>query len=142
MRTPGSGEVTVGVGADIVCVERIERLALQRGDRALNRLFTPGERSYCEAQKRIYASYAARFAAKEAVAKALGSGFRGFSFRDVEIVSGPGGRPQVVLHNGAASAAAGRGVARVLVSLSHDGAYAAAFAVATGRADGLGKTCL
>ncbi len=135
MLSADAGEKVVGVGADIVCVERIERLAVKRGGRALERLFTPGERSYCEAQKRRYASYAARFAAKEAVAKALGSGFRGFFFRDVEIVSAAGGRPEVVLHKGAARAAAGRGVAKVLVSLSHDGAYALALAVALARAD-------
>lgn len=116
----------VGVGVDVLDVARMER-ALARTPALLTRVFTAGEVRACRGRPD---RLAARFAAKEAVAKALGTGIRGFAFRDVEVVADPLGRPEVVLHGPAAAVAAARGVARVHLSLSTSAALAVANAVA------------
>jgi holo-[acyl-carrier protein] synthase len=115
--------VIVGVGIDVVQVERLER-ALSRTPQLGERLFTEAER----AQPRVE-SLAARFAAKEAVAKALGAP-GGLRWRDAEVVSEPGGRPRLVLHGGVAQEAAAQGITRWHLSLSHDGGVATAVVVA------------
>jgi holo-[acyl-carrier protein] synthase len=109
----------VGIGVDAVEIERM-RVALARTPRLLERLFTEQERMDCRSSDGAFrvASLAARFAAKEAVAKALGTGIRGFGFCDVEVRRETGGRPVVVLHRGAATCAARLGVDRVHISLS------------------------
>jgi holo-[acyl-carrier protein] synthase len=112
----------MGVGVDILRIERMAR-ALTRNPALRKRLFSVNEQAYCEARGRPAQHYAVRFAAKEAVAKALG---HSFSWQDVEIVKGEKGAPVVVLHNLARSAAAGR---RVKVSLSHCDEYAIACAI-------------
>jgi holo-[acyl-carrier protein] synthase len=119
----------VGVGADLVHVPRLaEALARHPGFAA--RVFTSGEIAYCERHREPAPRYAARFAAKEAVLKALGTGLaRGMRWQDVEIVAGPNRQPLVRLHGEVAAAARARGVQDVQVSLSHDGEYALAFAV-------------
>ena len=122
----------LGVGADMVEIARIQRLALSYGDKFLNRVFTAGERSCCEARRDACACYAARFAAKESVLKALGTGLAGCRWTDVEVVRPADGRPEVVLRGGAADLARRGRVERVLVSLSHDRGRALAFAVAIG----------
>lgn len=116
----------VAVGVDLVKVMRIEEALARFGTRFLARCFTAGERAHCGADPQ---RLAARFAAKEAVVKALGSGLRGLSWRDIEVCS-DGGRPAVQLHDRAAARARELGVARFELSLSHDGDYAIAFAVA------------
>ena len=113
----------VGVGIDVVQVARIER-ALTRTPRLAARLFTDGERELPRAE-----SLAARFAAKEAVAKALGAP-GGLRWRDAEVVSDPGGRPRLVLHGGVAEEAAAQGITTWHLSLSHDGGVATAVVVA------------
>lgn len=117
----------LGVGADLAAVGRIER-ALEN-PRFLERVYTPGERERLEGlcPERRAERAAGLFAAKEAVAKALGTGFRGFRFADVEILPDAAGRPAVFLRGGA-KALAGEG-ARLHVSISHDGKMALAFAV-------------
>lgn len=123
----------LGVGTDLVSVERIRRVACRYGERFLGRLFLPGERRYCEARKEPYPCYAARFAAKEAVLKALGTGLAGgTSWQDVEVVQ-ENGAPGVKLRGRAAELAAARGVEKVFLTLSHDGTYALAFVVLVGR---------
>ncbi len=117
----------VGIGVDVVEVARI-RTALTRTPALLPRLFTERERTACTAQAGTlrWDRLATRFAAKEAVAKALGTGVRGFAFCDVEVVADPLGRPGIALHRGAAEVAASRGVERVHLSLSHTGSVAVA----------------
>ncbi len=103
-----------GVGTDLVDVERFAR-TLARTPSIRQRLFTETELARCaDRVDRL----AARFAAKEAVAKALGTGIRGFAFRDVEVVHDELGRPSVILHGPAADTAARLGVARVHVSMT------------------------
>ena len=113
----------VGVGIDVVDVARLER-ALARTPRLSQRLFTDGERAHGRAE-----SLAARFAAKEAVAKALGAP-GGLRWRDAEVVSDPGGRPHLVLHGGVAQEAHAQGISTWHLSLSHDGGVATAVVVA------------
>ena len=121
----------VGVGVDAIEISRV-RLALTRTPTLLDRLFTERERASCVTRcgDLRYGGLAARFAAKEAVAKALGTGIKGFSFRDIEVLTDPSGRPTVALRGGAAAAAAAAGVEQVHVSLSHSHDVAVANAVA------------
>ena len=125
----------VGVGVDAIEIQRI-RDALTRTPSLLERLFTERERATCITRcgDLRYGGLAARFAAKEAVAKALGTGISGFAFRDIEVLTDERGRPTVELRGGAAAAAAGAGVDRVHVSLSHSGDLAVANAVAESSA--------
>ena len=121
----------IGVGADIVDIATFERNVTVGGNRWLAKVFTDLERSETEVQTDRLAT---RFAAKEAVVKALGVGFRdGVSPRSVEIACSDDGRPYVTLRDGAAAAAAAAGVVDVLISMSRDGgmAIAAAWAVAS-----------
>ena len=113
----------VGVGIDVVQVERLER-ALERTPRLRARLFTEAEQALERSE-----SLAARFAAKEAVAKALGAP-GGLRWRDAEVVSDPGGRPRLVLHGGVADEAAAQGITTWHLSLSHDAGVATAVVVA------------
>jgi holo-[acyl-carrier protein] synthase len=113
------------VGIDLLEIERLER-ALERRPRLAERLFTDGERAYAASRARPGQHLAARFCAKEAVAKALG--LEAWSFRDVEVV-GDGGPPQVRLH-GAVAARAGELGVQVEVSLTHTRREAAAIAIA------------
>lgn len=112
----------VGVGIDVVDVARLDR-ALTRTPGLAGRLFTDGERD------RAVVSLAARFAAKEAVAKALGAP-GGLRWRDAEVVSLPSGRPRLVLHGGVAEEAEAQGITTWHLSLSHDAGVATAVVVA------------
>jgi holo-[acyl-carrier protein] synthase len=92
----------LGVGSDLIDIRRIERAIERFGERFLNRIFTPAERQRSERRADRVASYAKRFAAKEACAKALGTGFRrGVYWRDLGVVNMPSGRPTLVLTGGA-----------------------------------------
>ena len=92
----------LGVGSDLIDIRRIERTIARFGDRFLERVFTPIERQRSERRDDRAASYAKRFAAKEACSKALGTGFRrGVYWRDLGVVNLPGGRPTLVLTGGA-----------------------------------------
>jgi len=123
--------VIVGTGVDIVACDRIEELVEVHGDRFIGRVFTPEEAAYCRAQRRPREHFAARFAAKEAVLKALGTGWvQGISWRDVRVSRTEAGKPEVALVGGAAQVADKIGADRVHVSVSHCEAYAVAMAVA------------
>jgi holo-[acyl-carrier protein] synthase len=124
--------VVVGVGVDVVEVERVERALRRWGDAFLARVYTPSERERGAGRAGV-ARLAARFAAKEAVMKALGVGWGWLRFSDIEIVSDGKGRPVVRLHGGAAQVARAAGVDAVHLSLSHARGYAAAVAVAEAR---------
>jgi holo-[acyl-carrier protein] synthase len=90
--------VILGIGTDLVDIRRIERTIERHGERFLNRIFTPTERALADRRANRAATYAKRFAAKEACAKALGTGFRhGVFFRDLGVVNLPSGKPTMVL---------------------------------------------
>jgi holo-[acyl-carrier protein] synthase len=122
-----------GIGIDVVEVERIASSMAEFGGRFAERIFTAGERAYCEAQKRPELHYAARFAAKEAVAKAFGTGIgKELGWLDMEIVRRESGEPALVLSGGGKVFADARGIVEVKISLTHARHYAAANAVALG----------
>jgi len=121
------GGLLYGLGIDVTEAARIRRL-LERLPRAFERLFSEQERAYCDGFSDPWPRYAARFAAKEAVGKALGIGIIGFVWRDIEVLSG--GKPLIALHGGVADIAQRLGVTRVEVSLSHTGGLAYAVAAA------------
>ncbi len=93
----------IGIGSDLIDIRRIEQTLERHGDRFINRLFTEIEKKKSEGRKQRAASYAKRFAAKEACSKALGTGFRnGVYWRDMGVANLPSGKPTMVLTNGAA----------------------------------------
>jgi holo-[acyl-carrier protein] synthase len=120
----------VGLGLDLAQIERIESFLARRGQRARDRLFTAGEQAYCERRRERFASYAGRFAVKEAVMKLLGTGWtRGVRWVDIEVVRAPGAAPKVVLHGRTAEIARERGIARIHITITHDAGLAVAVAV-------------
>ena len=123
-----------GIGVDIAAVERFQRF-LDSGKTALiERLFTPAERSRCESRKDAASCLAARFAAKEAFLKALGTGLRdGLSWHDIEVSNNELGKPELHLTGKAAAICEAHDLANVLLSLSHDGGNAVAMVVLESR---------
>jgi len=110
----------VGTGIDIAEVPRIRKAMERFGKRFLQRIFTEGEIRYCDSKANRIERYAARFAAKEAAMKALGTGWNhGVRWRDIEIAREPGSRPTIVFHGKAAEFAVRLGAAHVALSLSH-----------------------
>jgi holo-[acyl-carrier protein] synthase len=110
----------VGSGIDIAEVPRIRHSIERFGERFLGRIFTAAERSYCDSKANREERYAARFAAKEAAMKALGTGWsHGVRWRDCEVVRLPGGRPTMKFYGKAAEFAAKLGGRNVALSLSH-----------------------
>lgn len=123
----------VGLGIDLTSVSRIGDVRGRHGDRFLERVFTEAEIALCTGRKDEDRGLAARFAAKEAAMKALGTGLAGgIAWRDVEVVNGPGGKPDLVLRGAALEKAKDLGAQRHLVSLTHDGDYACAVVVLEG----------
>lgn len=115
-------------GIDLIEIARIEGGIARLGERFLNRFFTPAERAACEDRPH---RLAARLAAKEAVAKALGTGIGAVRWVDIEILNGAGGRPVLNLYGEAQRAADALGITAWDVSLTHTGATAGAVAIAT-----------
>ena len=110
----------LGTGVDIAEVPRIRGSIERFGDRFLRRIFTEGEIRYCEQRATRFESYAARFAAKEAGMKALGTGWsRGVRWRDIEVVRPKGQRPTIQFHGEAAAIAARLGTKNVALSITH-----------------------
>src|SRR5262245_54999879 len=121
----------VGIGTDIVECLGIGRRIEQHGELFLRRVYTEHEIHYCQSRKRALEHFAGRWAAKEAVLKSLGTGWRkGIAWTDVEVRNDSQGRPTVVLSGGAGEASRGLGVGEVLISISHCRAYATAYATA------------
>ena len=124
----------VGIGVDIVEPERIAGMIERHGERFLERTFTPGEIAYCRDRKRAVEHFAARWAAKEAVAKALGRGFdRDVHWTDVEVVKEDTGSPTVDLHGDAQAVADKLGVQHIHLSLSHIESLAVAMVILEGE---------
>ena len=110
----------VGTGVDLAEITRIEESVSRFGDRFLKRIYTERERAYCMRKRNFAESLAARFAAKEAGAKSLGTGIaRGVTWQEIEVVHLPGGRPTIVFHGRAAERARRMGVTGVHLSISH-----------------------
>ena len=121
----------VAVGVDSIAIQRIDDLWQRAGERFLARVFTTNERSYCLSKHRPAESFAARFCAKEAVMKCLGTGWsEGIGFRQIEVVRDPHGAVAVRLHDTARELATRRGILVIHLSLTHTGDQATAFAIA------------
>ncbi len=119
-------------GIDLTEVARIRKAVDEHGERFLSRVFTEGERVYCQSKKRADEHLAARFAAKEAAFKALGTGWSGgIAWTDAEVVNSPGGAPALRLHNAAEARAREVGVVRWYISLSHTATMAIASVIGT-----------
>ncbi len=120
-------------GVDLIELDRVQAAIEAHGDHFLERVFTPGELAYCRGRA---SSLAARFAAKEAVAKALGTGIwrQGITWTDIEVLSDPeSGAPLLSLHGAAAQLAQAQGLTTWSLSLSHDRGHAIAFVTALGE---------
>ena len=118
----------LGLGVDICEIERMER-ALGRHPTMRARVFTAEERTYCDTKARPAESYAGRFAAREAVIKALG-GYRGRRWQDISVTRAPSGAPSIRLEGNAKARADALGISDVLITFSHERTNAVAFAVA------------
>jgi holo-[acyl-carrier protein] synthase len=119
----------IGIGTDLVEVERF-RTVLARTPTLVARVFTDGERAYADKKRDPVERYAVRWAAKEAVMKALGVGLGEVDFHDIEVVRADSGEPSVLLHGRAAQRATERGVTSWLLTMTHTDASAHAIAVA------------
>ncbi len=120
-----------GIGVDLVNIERLKKIRERWGEKFLMRVFTPEETNYCLQYSFPSRHLAGIFAAKEAVSKALGTGISlGISWQEIQVKSTKGHPPQVKLSGIAAKVAKKRGIGNILISLSHDTAYAIAQAVA------------
>ncbi|MDP4088998.1 MAG: holo-ACP synthase [Bacillota bacterium] len=117
-----------GVGVDIVEIDRIDE-AIKRNESFVEKAFCDGEFNYMKGKRSMLQHAAGMFAAKEAVSKALGTGFRGFFLRDVEVRREDNGKPYVVLHNGARELAESFGDYTIHLSISHGRDNAVAYAV-------------
>ncbi len=123
-----------GLGIDLVSISRFKDALDRWGCRMTRRLFTPAELDYCFSKGRPEVHLAARFAAKEAFLKALGTGLsRGIAFTDVEIVASTGAPPTISLHNRALVISVSSSLSECHLSITHSGDYAAACVVATGE---------
>ena len=121
-----------GIGIDIIETERIGKSIESKGNRFLQRVFTEKEQCFClERKKMSIQSFAVRFAAKEAVMKALGTGWaQGVGWHDIEIITTSSGKPEILLSGKAAHIAEESGITEVHISMSHTKSYCTAFAIA------------
>jgi holo-[acyl-carrier protein] synthase len=119
-----------GIGTDIVAIEGFQRFMDENNAALLNRLFTEHERLYCSGRKNGAASYAARFAAKEAFLKALGTGLRdGISWHDIEVANDRMGKPELILTGTAMERFLEEGLSTAFLTLAHDSGTAVATVV-------------
>jgi holo-[acyl-carrier protein] synthase len=124
----------LGIGTDITECLRIARMIERHGELFVNRVYTPDEIKYCQSRKQATQHFTGRWAAKEAILKALGTGWRrGITWCDVEVRNEPGGRPVVAVRGGAKEVVEQLGIAEILVSISHCRSYATATAIAVGK---------
>jgi holo-[acyl-carrier protein] synthase len=124
----------IGIGTDITECLRIARMIERHGELFVSRVYTPEEIKYCQNRKQATQHFTGRWAAKEAILKALGTGWRrGISWRDIEIRNEPGGKPVVAVRGGVKDAVEQLGIAEIQVSISHCRTHAVAYAVAVGK---------
>ncbi|MBI2481130.1 MAG: holo-ACP synthase [Planctomycetia bacterium] len=125
-----------GIGTDIVECLRIAQMIERHGELFLTRVYTEREIQYCSSRKAATQHYAGRWAAKEAVLKAMGTGWaKGISWRDIEVRNDEGGRPLIMLGGAAREICERRGVQDILISISHCRSHATAYALAVCRDD-------
>jgi holo-[acyl-carrier protein] synthase len=131
----------IGIGTDLAEVHRIRQSIERFGDRFLNRIYTETERRYCQSKANSHERFAARFAAKEAGMKAIGTGWRrGVTWLDFEVVNQPSGRPTLRLSGKAQEIAESLGVRSISVSLTHTSSNSFAIVVLEGEASGTTKS--
>lgn len=119
-----------GIGTDIAATDRFQRFLKEGNNALLERLFTSTEQSICRNRKDSASCLAARFAAKEAFLKAMGTGLRdGISWHDIEVVNDALGKPELVLSGRASELFQAQGLGKPLLSISHDGGHAIAMVV-------------
>ena len=127
----------IGIGTDITECLRIARMIERHGELFINRVYTPAEIRYCRSRKQATQHYTGRWAAKEAILKALGTGWaRGISWRDIEILNEPGGKPVVGVRGGAKELVEQLGITKLLVTISHCHTHATAYAIAVAERAG------
>lgn len=129
------GQVVVAIGADLVDIDRL-REAMARQPGFAERVFSSEEREYCDRRRDPAERYAARFAAKEAVLKAIGTGLGGADFTDIEVIKEPNGKPELVITGRAAARAAELGIRRWLITMSHSDHLAQVFVAGLGEPAG------
>ncbi|MHC4394754.1 MAG: holo-ACP synthase [Planctomycetota bacterium] len=126
----------VAHGIDLVDCPRIEEMIERHGERFVNRVFTAGEQAYAEANKNSTEKLAGRFAAKEAILKLIGTGWRGkIAWTDIEIINNPTGQPEVTLSGEVEKLADKLGIKHISVSITHTANFAIASAVALAQSD-------
>ena len=124
----------LGIGTDIIECLRIAQMIDRHGELFIRRVYTEHEIEYCSGKKAATQHYAGRWAAKEAVLKALGTGWvQGISWRDVEVRHKRGGAPTIALRGGARDVFERTGIARMHISISHCRSHAVAYAIAEGN---------
>jgi holo-[acyl-carrier protein] synthase len=127
----------LGIGTDIVECPRIGKMIEQHGELFLRRVYTVREIRYCQSRKHAIEHFAGRWAAKEAILKAMGTGrSQGIIWTSIEVRNGQNGRPQVMVCGAAREIASQRGIGEILVSISHCRTYATAYALALGKTTG------
>jgi holo-[acyl-carrier protein] synthase len=132
----GGEAVIRGLGTDIVEIVRIGEMIERHGELFLQRVYTEQEVAYCQKRAASYQHFAGRWAAKEAVLKALGTGWaKGIAWRDIEVATLPSGQPRVLVHGAVKEISQQAGIAGFLVSISHCRSHATATAVAVGVTD-------
>lgn len=125
----------LGIGTDIIECERVASMIEKHPGVFINRVYTPSEIEYCGSKKSATQHYAGRWAAKEAILKAIGTGWaKGIQWTDIEVINEKGGKPFVKLGGEAKKICEARGMVEILISISHCKAYATAFATAVGAA--------
>lgn len=124
----------LGIGTDIIECPRIGKMIEQHGELFLRRVYTDREIRYCQSRKHAIEHFAGRWAAKEAILKAMGSGWsKRISWTDLEVRNSADGEPKVLVCGGAKDVAVRRGIGNILISISHCRTYATAYALALGR---------
>jgi len=120
-----------GIGTDITECDRIDRMIKAHGQTFLHRVYTPGEIDYCNKRKQAIQHFTGRWSAKEAVLKALGTGWiSGIAWRDIEILNEISGKPKIFLHAGTLDIANQFGIRDIQITISHCNTHAVAFAIA------------
>lgn len=128
--------MVIGCGIDLVKIERIEKIIIRWGDNFIFKIFTPLEREYCEKKKdNKFQSYAGKFAAKEALLKAVGLGLRQANWREIEIKNDELGQPIIDTSGKLKNIAAIKGVSKYFISISHTKEYAIAQVILEGLLD-------
>jgi holo-[acyl-carrier protein] synthase len=124
----------LGIGTDIIECLRIAQMIERHGEQFITRVYTDHEIEYCQARKAATQHFAGRWAAKEAILKALGTGWsKGIGWRDLEVRNNPAGKPVVALRGAARDLCESRGIADMFISISHCRTHAVAYAMAVGK---------